>query len=121
MFEGNSQDVLKIDYKKRIDRKIWEDQGTELAGDFKTLCTAEGLRIYSTMGETKAAFAERTLRSLKKLFYCYMGEYGYKYIQKFPQFMATLNSSNYRTKDMKPNRVNNSDFMLILYSKQLRE
>ena len=36
---------------------------TEFAGEFKKLCKAEGIQIYSTMGETKAAFAERTIRS----------------------------------------------------------
>ena len=33
--------------------------------EFKKLCKAEGIQIYSTMSETKAAFAERAIRSLK--------------------------------------------------------
>ena len=36
------------------------------------------------MSETKAAFAERTIRSLKKILYRYMEDYGYKYIYKEP-------------------------------------
>ena len=73
------------------------------------------------MSETKAAFAERTIRSLKIILYRYVEDYGYKYIHKLPQFIATVNSRNNRSIDMKPNHVKNSDFMSILYSKPLRE
>ena len=73
------------------------------------------------MSETKAAFAERTIRSLKIILYHYMEDYGYKHIHKLPQFIGTMNSRNNRTIDMKPNHVKNSDFMSILYSKPLRE
>ena len=73
------------------------------------------------MSETKAAFAERTIRSLKNILYRYMEDYGYKYIQKLPQFIATMNSRNNRSRDMKHNHVQNSDFMSVLYSKTLRE
>ena len=50
-----------------------------------------------------------------------MEDYVYKYIHKLPQFIATMDSRNNRSIDMKPNHVNNSDFMSILYSKPLRE
>ena len=33
---------------------------------FKELCKAERIQIYSTMSETKAAVAGRTIQSLKK-------------------------------------------------------
>ena len=73
------------------------------------------------MSETKAAFAERTRRSLKNILYGYMEDYGYKYIHELPQVLATTNSRNNRSLDMKPNHVKNSDFMSILYSKPFRE
>ena len=73
------------------------------------------------MSETKAAFEERTTRSLKNILYRYMEDYGYKYIQKLPEFTGKMNSRNNRSIDMKPNHVKNSDFMSILYSKPLRE
>ena len=111
----------KMITKKNRPKKIWVDQGTEFAGEFKNFCSAEGIEIYSTMSETKAAFAERTIRSLKNILYRYMEDYGYKYIHKIPQFIATMNSRNNRSIDMKPNHVKNSDFMPILYSKPLRE
>ena len=70
-------------------KEIWVDKGTEFAGAFKKFCAAEGIQVYSTMSETKAAFAERTIRSLKKILYRYMEDFGYKYIHKLPQFIAT--------------------------------
>ena len=50
-----------------------------------------------------------------------MEVYGYKYILKLPQFIATMNSRNKRSIDMKPNRVKNADFIPILCTKPLRE
>ena len=111
----------KMITKKNRPKKSWVDQGTEFAGEFKNFCSAEGIEIYSTMSETKAAFAERTIRSLRNILCRYMEDYGYKYIHKLPHFIATMNSRNNRSIDMKPNHVKNSDFMSILYSKPLRE
>ena len=53
---------------------------SESAGEFEDLCITEGIQIYSTMSETKDAFAERTIRSLKNVLYRYMEDNGYKYI-----------------------------------------
>ena len=64
----------------------------EFAGEFKKLCKAEGIQSYSTMSETKAAFAERTIRFLKNIFYRYMEDNGYKYIHKLTQFVTIPNS-----------------------------
>ena len=54
--------------KKNRPKKNCVDMGTESTGEFEKLCKAEGIQIYSTMSETKAAFVERTIRSLKKYF-----------------------------------------------------
>ena len=66
----------KMIAKKNRPKKIWVDQGTEFAGEFKKFCSAEGIEFYSTMSETKAAFAERTIRSLKNILYRYMEDNG---------------------------------------------
>ena len=73
------------------------------------------------MSETKAAFAERTIRSLKNTLYRYMEDYGYKYIHKLPQFVTTLKSRRNSSIDMRPKTVKICDFMPCLYSKPLRE
>ena len=107
--------------KKNQPKKIWVDKGTEFAVAFEKFCTAEGIQVYSTMSEIKAAFAERTIRSLKNILYRYMEDFVYKYIHKLPQFITTLNSRRNSSIDMRPNTVKNCDFMSILYSKPLRE
>ena len=77
--------------------------------------------MYSAMSETKAAFAERAIRSLKNVLYRYIENYGYKYIHKLPQFVTTLNTRRNRSIDMKPSNVKNADFMSVLYSKPIRD
>ena len=73
------------------------------------------------MGETKAAFVERTIRSLKTILYRHVEAYGYNLNHRLPKFNATMNSRNNCNTDMIPNHVKNSDFLSILYSKPLRE
>ena len=67
---------LSMITKKELSQKNWVDKGTEFAGEFKKLWKAEGIQIYSTMSETKAAFAERTILSLKNILYRYMEDNG---------------------------------------------
>ena len=102
-------------------KKVFVNKATELAGAFEKFCAAEGIQIYSTMTETKAAFAERTKRSLKNILYRCMEDYRYKYIHNLPEFITTLNFRRNNSIDMRPNTLENCDFMSILYSKPLRE
>ena len=78
--------------KRNRPKKVWVYKGTAFAGAFKKICAGEGIQVYSTMKETKTAFAERTIRSLKKILYRYTEVFGYKYIHKIPQFITTLNT-----------------------------
>ena len=96
--------------KKNRPEKIWVDKGTEFAGEFKKLCKAEGIQIHSIMSETKAVFAERTIRSLKNIFYRYMEDNGDKYIHKF---VTTLNSRRNFSIHLMPKKVKDSDFCPI--------
>ena len=107
--------------KRNRPKKIWVDKGTEFAGAFKKFCTAEGIQVYSTMSETKAASAERTKRSLKIILYRYIENFGYQYIHKLPQFITALNCRRNSLIDMRPNTVKDCDFMSILYSKPFYE
>ena len=86
--------------KKNQPEKNWVDKGTGFAGEFKKLCKAEGIQINSTMSETKAAFAERTIQSLKTILYRYMEVNGYRYIHILTQFVTTLNSGRKCSKDL---------------------
>ena len=107
--------------KRNRQKNIWVDMGTEFAGAFKKFCADEVIQLYSTMSETKAAFAERTIWPLKNILYRYMEVYGYKYIHKLPQFITTLNSRRNSSIDMRHNTVKNCDFISIIYSEHLRE
>ena len=111
----------KMITKKNRPKKIWVDQVTKFAGDFKNFCVAEGIHVYSTMSETKATFAETTIRSLKTNLYRYMEEHGYKYIHNLFQFVKILNARKTRTINMIPNKVKNFDFMSILYCQHIRD
>ena len=73
------------------------------------------------MSETKAAFAERTIRSLKNILYRYMEDNGYKYIHKLFQFVTTPNSTRNCSIDLILKIVKISDFFSILFSKPLRD
>ena len=97
--------------------EIWVDNRTDFAGEFEKLCKAGGTHIYSTMSETKAAFAECTKRSLKKILYRYMEGFGYRYIHILSQFVIILNSIKNCSRDLIPKDIKNSDFLSILYSK----
>ena len=112
---------LSMITKKNRRKKVWVDKGTKFDGEFKKLWKAEGIQIYSIMSETKAAFAESTIRSLKKNLNRYMEDNGYKYIQKLTQFVTKLKSRRNCSIDLIPKNVKNSDFLFILYSKPLRE
>ena len=107
--------------KRNRPKRIWVDKRTEFAGALKRFCTAEGIQVYSTMSETKVAFAERTIRSLKNILYRYMEDFGFKYIHEMRQFMNTSNSRRNSSIDMRPSTVKKCNFMSILYSKPLRE
>ena len=48
---------LKTTTKKNRPTDTWVDKGTEVAREFKKLWKTEGIKVYYTMSETKAAFA----------------------------------------------------------------
>ena len=58
---------LTIITKKNPVTKSWVDKRTEIAAEFKKLCKSEGIQIYSTVSETKAAFGERRITSVKNI------------------------------------------------------
>ena len=84
----------KMITKKNRPKKNWVDQGTEFAGEIQNFCSAEGIETYSTISDTKAAFVELTIRSLKNVLFRNMEDFWYKYIHKLPQFIAKMNSGN---------------------------
>ena len=75
--------------KNSIPQKVGVDQGTELGGEFCKFCGQKKIKIYSTGSETKAAVAERAIRSLKNNIYRFIEENGLKYFVKMGSFLNT--------------------------------
>ena len=81
----------------------------------------ERMQTYFTMSETKAAFAEPTIRSLKSILYRSMKDYGCKCIHKSAQFVTSLTCTGNCSIDLIPKNVKKADILSILFSKQLRK
>ena len=119
-----AKDTLQA-FKKMISRKntpekLWVDTGTGYGGtSFKKFCKEKSIEVYSTMSETKAAFAERAIQSLKHNIYRYIEGHGEKFINKLPQFVSTMNCRINRSIGKSPRDVKNTDFLSILYNKPL--
>ena len=96
MRSKSAPDAAKA-FEKMIEKvqpqKVWSDKGTEFKGAFKNLCVKRGIATYTTASETKSAFAERNIRSLKNIMYKHMeNKWTYHYISKLSQFVSTINS-----------------------------
>ena len=92
--------------KKKQPEKVWTDKGSEFKGEFKKFCEKKGIHLYSTENETKSAFAERNIRSLKNIIYKYLEEkWTWTYIKDLPQFVNTINSRVNRVTQLAPNKV----------------
>ena len=64
------------------------------------------------MSETKAAFAERAIQSLKHLIYRYIEDHGGNFVPKLQQFVSTLNCCKNQSIEKSPRDVKNSDFFI---------
>ena len=71
------------------------------------------------MSETKAAFAERAIQSLKHIIYRYIEDHGEKFIHKLPQLSSTMSWRINRSIGKSPRDVKNTNFLSILYNKPL--
>ena len=92
--------------RKKQPEKVWSDKGTEFKGAFKKLCEKLAIATYTTQSETKSAFAERNIRSLKSVIYKYLEDkWTWIYIDKLPAFVNTINSRVNRVTKLAPNKV----------------
>ena len=85
---------------------LWQDRGTELAGAMKTLCTARGVKQYSTGGEGKAVIAERMIRTVRgRLNRLADARQTWRFVDVLQQVADNINDTISRTHGMKPNDV----------------
>ena len=104
-----AKDTLQA-FRKMFSEKFWGDKGTNYEGTFKKCCKEKDIEVYSTISETKAAFAERAVQSLKQILYRYIEDHGEKFIPKLQQFVSTLNCRKSRSSEKSPRDVSISDF-----------
>ena len=72
--------------------KIWVDKGREFAGEFSRFCRENDIGLYSTHSETKTAFAERNIRSLKAIVFKFLYEGNTDtYIENLQQLVNVMN------------------------------
>ena len=98
-----------IEKSDRKPRNLMTDKGTEfLNEEAKAFYKSAGINYYTAENvETKAAVAERVIRTLKSRMYKYMTHKNTKrYIDKLQYFVRAYNNSFHRTIKMKPNQVN---------------
>ena len=96
MRSKSAPDAAKA-FEKMIEKvqpqNVWSDKGTELKGAFKNLRDQRGIATYTTASETKSAFAERNISSLKNIMYKNMeNKWTNHYISKLSQLVSTINS-----------------------------
>ena len=109
-YAAEAAEAFKKVIKTKQPEKVWVDDGTELLGAFKQLCTKRGIHLSSTFSEKKSVFAERNIRSLKKIIHRYLEEnWTYSYIDQLKQFVKTINSRVNRITKIAPNKVTKTD------------
>ena len=85
----------------------------------KDFARKKNIEVYSTISETKAAFAERAIQSLKHIICRYIEDQEEKFIHKLPQFVSKMNCCVNRSIGKSPRDVKNTDFLSVLYNKPL--
>lgn len=110
---------IKMLTKGHQPKKIWVDKGKEFEGVFKSFCKTLNISIYSTFSETKAAYAERAIRSLKNILYRYMEESGKdRYLPKLQDFVSTMNCRVNRNVGKAPKNITNRDVFAMMYKQK---
>ena len=72
--------------------EIWVAKGQEFAGEFSHFCGEIDICLYSTHSETKSAFAERNIRSVKAIIFKFLHENNTDtYIENLQQFVNVIN------------------------------
>lgn len=108
-------EVLK-NSKKRRPKNLQTDNGTEFYNTyFNKLMRDYNINHYSTFSATKAAIAERVIRTLKERLFKYFSLNGtFKWIDILDTLVFDYNNSKHRTIEMKPKDVDKTNEQRIL-------
>ena len=98
-------------------KKLWLDQGEEFFGDMASFGEDVGFKNH-TYSETKLAFGERAIRTLKNLIYRYLEENDtLSYIKDLQMFVDNINSRINRNIGLAPKDAVNADFLTVMYKR----
>ena len=78
LFENNRVDRVKLMILKRWPLEVWSDKSTEIIAELRKLCIEKMIDAFMTDSETKSAFAQGNVRSLKRISYKYL-QHGWTY------------------------------------------
>ena len=109
MRSKSAPDAAKA-FEKMIEKgelqNIWSDKETEFKGVFKKFCDERGISTYTTSSETKSAFAERNMRSIKIIMYKHKeNKRTYHNVSKLSLLVSTINSRVNCVTKLAPNKV----------------
>ena len=105
-YATEAAEAFKKMIKNKQPEKVWVDDGTEFLGAIKHLCTKRGIHLSSTFSEKRSAFAEKNIRSLKRIIHRYLEEkWTYSYIDQLDQFVKATNSRVNRLTKTAPKKV----------------
>ena len=74
LYAKDAVEAFKKMIKQKKPERVWTDKGSVFRGEFKTFCEKKEIHLYTTENETKSAFAERNIRSLKNIIHKYLEE-----------------------------------------------
>ena len=72
-YANDAVEAFKMIKQKKPER-VWTDKGSEFKGEFKKFYEKKNIHLYKIENETKSAFAERNIRSLKNIIHKYLEE-----------------------------------------------
>lgn len=121
-YATTTQDVFSKMLNQVKPKLLWTDQGTEFEGSFLRFCISKDIKKYHTFSETKAAYAERAIRSLKNIMYRFMEEKKTNhYIGQLQSFVKIMNGRMHRSIGMAPKDVKQSDVVNIIQQTRPRK
>ena len=95
--------------------KIWVDKGREFTGEVSHFCREKDIGLYSTHSETKSAFAERNIRSLKAIIFKFLHENNTDtYIENLQQFVNVINCRVNQITKFAPKDVGKNDVPYLI-------
>ena len=104
MYSKDCVEAFKQMINTKQPEKVWTDKGTEIKGEFKTFCENIKIHLYTTENETKSAFAEKNIQSIKIILYRHLKE-KWNYITKLPNFVHIISSRVNSVTKWAPNQV----------------